>query len=198
MSSEKEILRQKYQREEEEGEQKTAFISKNSLLPEAPPAYDDIQPQQKPYTSSSSQSQFQSEWQALPHSNNFGYPGVQQQNQGYSYPSGPSSPFAQSQSQLQSQAPQAPQVPSSQENEPNVYKIKPDLANINYAPLQHLNPQYEEFRQNQQAKMAKGERNYMDPNYKAPINKGHVGKKKIDLSFPGRSGATYHNAANNH
>ncbi|KAI5964837.1 uncharacterized protein KGF55_001907 [Candida pseudojiufengensis] len=163
MSDEKEKLRQKYELEDKEAS------SSSKQLPDAPPAYDDVQQEQNPYGNSYQQQQSQ------PPQHQFGYG-----SQNYPPP----------QPNQQHYQPDPMQ-------DPNVYKIQPDLVNINYSPPEHLNPQYQEFKQNQQAKMARGE--FSAVNSKPNINKGHTSQKtKIQSSFPGASGATYHNAANNH
>ncbi|KAI3406843.2 hypothetical protein KGF56_000449 [Candida oxycetoniae] len=148
MSEEKERLRQKYEKEEQ-----LAYNGSSSHggggLPEAPPAYEDIQSQQNPYTNE------KLDYEKPPQANDHNL--VVNQDQ------------------------------------PNVYKTKPELVNINDAPAEYLNPQYAKFRQNQQSKVARGEHANWDP--KPLLNPGHVSNQKIQSSFPGKSGATYHNAA---
>lgn len=82
-------------------------------------------------------------------------------------------------------------------NDPNVYKIQPDKVNITLAPPEHLNPQYQEYLANEPDRFKRGD--YPNKYYKhgAPLNEGHVNSSnKSNKGFPGRSGATYHRAAN--
>lgn len=82
-------------------------------------------------------------------------------------------------------------------NDPNVYKIQPEKVNITLAPQEHLNPQYQEYLANEPDRFKRGD--FPDKHYKhgAPLNRGHVNSSnKSNKGFPGRSGATYHNAAN--
>ncbi|KAI5951577.1 hypothetical protein KGF54_004651 [Candida jiufengensis] len=161
MSDEKEKLRQKYKQEE------LNASSSSKQLPDAPPAYDDIQGQQNPYNNNNN---YQPTPPQQPPQSQFGY-----NNQQY---------------------PPQQQYQQDPMQDPNVYKVQPNLVNINYSPPEHLQPQYQEFKQNQQQKMARGE--FSASSSKPEINKGHTSKTtKIQSSFPGASGATYHNAANN-
>jgi len=183
MSDEKEKLRQKYALEEQQAAQMGSSSHNNNLPNDAPPAYEDIQGFQNPYSDNhDSHGQF-----AAP----MGAPNYAQQPPpgDYSnYSNYPPPPPQQGSSSSSSQQHQQPP--------PNLYTIKPTVVDINNTDPQNLNPQYQIFKQNQDAKVARGE--YAAWNPKAPLEKGHKSNKKIDLSFPGRSGATYYNAANKH
>ncbi|KAG5417586.1 hypothetical protein I9W82_005222 [Candida metapsilosis] len=174
MSDEKERLRQKYALEEQ---QAAAGQDSSHNLPDAPPAYDDIQGSQGPYSGSSNhpQDQFAPQSDA---------PDYSQPPPDNNYPNYPP-PLQQGGSSSQQQQP--PQ---------NLYTIKPTVVDINNTDPQNVNPQYPIFQKNQQDKVARGE--YAAWNPKAPLEKGHTSNKKVDSSFPGSSGATYYNAANKH
>ncbi|KAI5950397.1 hypothetical protein CANMA_005325 [Candida margitis] len=175
MSDEKEKLRQKYACEEQEAQ------SGNHSLPDAPPAYEDIQGSQNPYSD-----------------NQYAPPPNGSQDNGYGQtPSGNYANYPPPHPQQPPQPPQPQQGSSSAQQQPqNLYTIKPTVVDINNTDPRNLNPQYQIFKQNQEAKVARGEYAAWDP--KAPLEKGHTSNKKIDSSFPGRSGATYYNAANKH
>lgn len=85
--------------------------------------------------------------------------------------------------------------------DPNVYKVPPQMVNITQANPQHLNPQYQEYLQRDQERVAhgdypKGPEFYgrkgapLSPSQQDPNNKTGGG------AFPGKSGVSYHNAAN--
>ena len=87
-----------------------------------------------------------------------------------------------------------PQQPIDPLQDPNVYKIKPDKVNITLSPPEHLNPQYQQYVANEPERFKRGD---FPTNHNAPLNRGHVNpNNKSNKGFPGRSGATYHNAAN--
>lgn len=80
-------------------------------------------------------------------------------------------------------------------NDPNVYKVKPQLVNITQANPDHLNPAYPEFQQREQQRWAQGDYP-KHPKHGAPLSKGNTNPNKFGASaFPGRGGATYNNAA---
>lgn len=81
-------------------------------------------------------------------------------------------------------------------NDPNVYKVKPQLVNITQANPQHLNPSYPEFQQREQQRWAQGDYPKQQK-HGAPLTKGKVNpnNKFGGSAFPGRGGATYNNAA---
>jgi len=136
--------------------------------PEAPPPpYEEIQSQQNPYG------------------------GETRPQQGYDNKPYPDQLYQQQQQQQQQQ-----QVPDPL-NDPNVYKIQPEKVNITLAPPEHLNPQYQEYLANEPDRFKRGD--YPNKYYKhgAPLNEGHVNSSnKSNKGFPGRSGVTYHRAAN--
>lgn len=80
--------------------------------------------------------------------------------------------------------------------DPNVYKVPPQLVNITQANPQHLNPSYPEFQQREQQRWAQGD---YPKQYKhgAPLAKGKTNpnNKFGGGAFPGSGGATYGNAA---
>ncbi|EMG49820.1 hypothetical protein G210_5345 [Candida maltosa Xu316] len=122
------------------------------------------------------------------------YEEIQSQQQPYGRPS---EPQPQSQFQVQSQ-PQPQFQPQQQQidplQDPNVYKIKPGKVNITLSPPEHLNPQYQEYLANEPERFKRGD---FPNNHNAPLNPGHVNpNNKSNKGFPGRNGATYHNAAN--
>lgn len=82
-------------------------------------------------------------------------------------------------------------------DDPNVYKVPPQLVNISQANPQHLNPSYPEFQQREQERWAHGDVPRPDA-YKhgAPLAPSHKGTQRTGGgAFPGRGGATYNNAA---
>lgn len=174
MSDEKEKLRQKYALEEQ-----AAQLGSHNL-PDAPPAYEDIQGSQNPYTNNLNGQFAPSQ---IPPLNAPGYAQPPPDNYA-NYP--PPQTYPQ----------QGSSSSSSSQQSQNLYTIKPNVVDINNTEPQNLNPQYQIFKQNQEAKIARGE--YAAWNPKAPLEKGHTSNKKVDLCFPGRSGATYYNAANKH
>ncbi|EGW30910.1 uncharacterized protein SPAPADRAFT_142653 [Spathaspora passalidarum NRRL Y-27907] len=145
--SEKEQLKQ----QEKEG-------SYNRPPMDAPPPYEEMQPQQQPQ-----QQQYQQPYYDNP---NQGYnPGYQQP--GYN-----------------------PRYPPA-----NAYTIQPDKVNIAIAPPQHVNPQYPEFLAREQQRIQMGDYPDNYGKHGAPLNKGKT-SKNAHKGFPGRSSATYHEAAN--
>ncbi|CAK9435766.1 uncharacterized protein LODBEIA_P04620 [Lodderomyces beijingensis] len=178
---EKERLRQNYESQEQTS---SAAGEPSRQMPDAPPAYDEIQHQQNPYDAPPPpEPNSHPPLQPQPRPQEpltFGYPTLPQQQQtsfgyGAGYGPGYGKPMG------------------DPTHDPNVYKIKPDKVDIRIAPPEHLNPQYVEFRRQQQAGgMING-----DP--KGPPDNGHGGgrkKKVIDSSFPGNVGARYHNGSN--
>ncbi|KAI5957955.1 hypothetical protein KGF57_002763 [Candida theae] len=180
MSDEKEKLKQKYALEEQQAaaaQQGSSSHNNNNNIPDAPPAYDDIQGP----------------------NDQFAPP---PDTPSYSQHPPPPPPPQQQQQQQDHYANYAPPqqgggLSSQQQPHPqNLYTIKPNVVNINNTDPQNVNPQYPIFQSNQQAKVARGE--YAAWNPKAPLEKGHTSNKRVDSSFPGSSGATYYNAANKH
>lgn len=78
----------------------------------------------------------------------------------------------------------------------NTYSVRPNTVNIANDSGKYTRPEYQEYLKRDQERMAQG--NYPKPReafkHGAPLDPGHVGLSKS--GFPGRSGATYHNAAN--
>ncbi|KAF6062858.1 hypothetical protein FOB64_005900 [Candida albicans] len=128
----------------------------------------------------------------------------QAEQQGYSRPEAPPPPYEEIQSQ---------QNPYGGETRPQQgYDNKPypdqsyqqqqqqqqqQQVNITLAPPEHLNPQYQEYLANEPDRFKRGD--YPNKYYKhgAPLNEGHVNSSnKSNKGFPGRSGVTYHRAAN--
>ncbi|RLV94036.1 hypothetical protein JA1_002068 [Spathaspora sp. JA1] len=83
----------------------------------------------------------------------------------------------------------------AQQPPPNTYTIKPDKVNISIAPPQHVNPQYQEYLAREQQRIQMGDYPDNYGKHGAPLNKGKT-SKNASKGFPGRSGATYHEAAN--
>lgn len=69
----------------------------------------------------------------------------------------------------------------------NTYFVPPQMVNITSANPQHLNPSYQQYVSNEWRRPA--------PNPNAPLAQSS-GKSGKSSGFPGRSGATYNNAAN--
>lgn len=82
-------------------------------------------------------------------------------------------------------------------DDPNVYKVPPQLVNISQANPQHLNPSYPQFLQREQQRRMQGD---FPQQFKhgAPLEPSvkNNQKKTGGGAFPGRSGVTYNNAAN--
>ncbi|CAK7895897.1 hypothetical protein CAAN1_12S02586 [[Candida] anglica] len=82
--------------------------------------------------------------------------------------------------------------------DPNVYKVPPQMVNITQANPQHLNPSYPQFLQREQDRHKYGATEPPPPKHGAPLSQGHKNpnSKTGGGSFPGSSGVTYNNAAN--
>ncbi|RCK63404.1 hypothetical protein Cantr_10100 [Candida viswanathii] len=127
------------------------------------------------------------------------YEEIQSQQNPYSRPAPP--PPAASEKRLSDEKYSRPAAPPQHQKQyadpledPTVLKIKPDKVNITLSPPEHLNPQYQEYLANEPERFRRGE---FPTNHNVPLNKGHVNpNNKANRGFPGRSGATYHNAAN--
>lgn len=118
------------------------------------------------------------------------YEEIQSQQNPYDRPP----PQQQQQQQQEPNNYSRPQQPIDPLQDPNVYKIKPDKVNITLSPPEHLNPQYQEYLANEPERFKRGD---FPNNHNVPLNPGHANpKNKSNKGFPGRSGATYHNAAN--
>ncbi|CUM63168.1 uncharacterized protein PRCAT00000736001 [Priceomyces carsonii] len=85
-------------------------------------------------------------------------------------------------------------------NDPNVYKVAPQMVDITRANPEHLNPDYIRYQERDRQRFAQGD----FPNPRSSFKHGApLAPSKKDptnstgKSFPGRSGVTYKNAANN-
>lgn len=84
--------------------------------------------------------------------------------------------------------------------DPNVYKVKPQKVDISRANPDHLHPSYIQFQERERERMMTGD--YSKPMqlyvHGAPLPEGKVNPKSKTGggAFPGRSGATYDDAAN--
>lgn len=90
---------------------------------------------------------------------------------------------------------QAPIQPPTTNFAPGTYVILPEQVNIANARQGELRPEYEEYLQRDQQRMQQG--NFPNGNPKTNKVKFNQGPRpKHSSGFPGRSGATYHGAAN--
>lgn len=84
--------------------------------------------------------------------------------------------------------------------DPNVIKVKPQTVNITQANPEHLNPSYQQYLQRDAQRIEHGDFPKPHDYFKhgAPLSQGRVNPnlKTGGGAFPGRSGATYDNAAN--
>lgn len=83
-------------------------------------------------------------------------------------------------------------------NDPNVYKVPPQMVNITQANPQHLNPQYGEYLARDEQRIRQG--NFPGGNFGskgAPLAPSKKGSARTGGgAFPGLGSATYHEAAN--
>lgn len=95
------------------------------------------------------------------------------------------------------QAPQAFQQGSSS-MPPNAYVIKPRTANIATDDGKYTRPEYQQYKNRDQQRIAQGDYPMPREAFKhgAPLEPGHKAQGKSSGGFPGSSGASYYNAAN--
>lgn len=137
-----------------------------------------------------------------------GYPEDKKRPEGPSYDQPPQQQWGQPPPQQWGQPPQQqwgqqPGEGSSYDpmNDPNVYKVAPQMVNITQANPQHLNPQYQEYLQRDQERIRQGDYPKGPEFYGrkgAPLSPSYQnqGSKTGGGAFPGKSGVSYHNAAN--
>ncbi|KAK6459136.1 uncharacterized protein RJT20DRAFT_124304 [Scheffersomyces xylosifermentans] len=94
-----------------------------------------------------------------------------------------------------------PQQGSSQAyDNPNVYKVKPNIVNMTLASPDQLHPSYQQYLKRDEERIQQGNIPLGRENFKhgAPLEPGRVSTKTKTggKTFPGRSGATYNDAAN--
>lgn len=81
---------------------------------------------------------------------------------------------------------------------PNVYTVPPQLVDITRANPQHLNPAYPRYLEREYDRNMHGD--FPNPDrfkHGAPLNYSNIPKNNtMSKGFPGKSGATYNNAAN--
>ena len=83
---------------------------------------------------------------------------------------------------------------------PNTYYVKPSIVDITRANPEHLNPAYQQYLKRDEERISQGNYPQGRENFKhgAPLEPGKTNpnSKTGGKRFPGRSGATYNDAAN--
>lgn len=81
---------------------------------------------------------------------------------------------------------------------PNAYVIKPRTANIATDDGKYTRPEYQQYKNRDQQRIAQGDYPMPREAFKhgAPLEPGHKSQGKSSGGFPGSSGASYYNAAN--
>lgn len=191
---------------------------------EAPPTYNELQQQQwggnvdneKPgYSSNYGPNEYPPEKQTPPYDGSSEYPPEKQggpsgQGQGAAPPSGygPQSTvvnqtWSNPTPHFQGGAPQGPcpgqgPPPGTYTVPQNTYLVRPNTVNIASDSGNYTRPEYQEYLKRDQERMAHGD--FPKPKeafrHGAPLDQGHTNQGKSKSGFPGRSGVTYHQAAN--